>query len=114
MKRQIRRGTFETNSSSTHSLTMCSDDEFRKWENGEILYDKGNKVFVTIDEIIKDNPDVIDWTDEELVEEYLSTEGIYRFDEFFDRYGRYYDTFVESYITIKGEKVVTFGYYGYN
>ena len=25
---QIRKGTFETNSSSTHSLVMCSDDEY--------------------------------------------------------------------------------------
>ncbi|WP_313584682.1 hypothetical protein [Lacrimispora sp.] len=30
MKRQIRRGVFETNSSSTHSLTMCSEEEFEK------------------------------------------------------------------------------------
>lgn len=30
MKRQIRRGVFETNSSSVHSLTMCSDDEYKK------------------------------------------------------------------------------------
>lgn len=28
MKRQIRRGVYETNSSSTHSLTMCSKEEF--------------------------------------------------------------------------------------
>lgn len=35
MKRQIRRGVFETNSSSTHSLTMCSEEEFEQWKNGE-------------------------------------------------------------------------------
>ena len=29
MKISIRRGVFETNSSSTHSLTMCSEDMFR-------------------------------------------------------------------------------------
>lgn len=40
MKRQIRRGVFETNSSSTHSLTMCSEEEFEKWKNGEILFDR--------------------------------------------------------------------------
>lgn len=30
MKKQIRRGVFETNSSSVHSLTMCSSDEYEK------------------------------------------------------------------------------------
>ena len=40
MKRQIRRGVYETNSSSTHSLTMCSKEEFEQWKNGELLFDK--------------------------------------------------------------------------
>ena len=34
----IRRGTFETNSSSTHSITMCSENDFDKWKNGELYY----------------------------------------------------------------------------
>lgn len=36
MKKQIRRYVFETNSSSVHSLTMCSGEEFKKWKNGEV------------------------------------------------------------------------------
>ena len=47
MKRQIRRGVFETNSSSVHSLTMCSGEEYKKWENGEILYWKWGNRFGT-------------------------------------------------------------------
>lgn len=31
MKKQIRYEVFETNSSSVHSLTMCSSDEYEKW-----------------------------------------------------------------------------------
>lgn len=40
----IRRGTFETNSSSTHSITMCKESDFDKWKNGELYYcnDDGN------------------------------------------------------------------------
>ena len=34
MKRQVRRGVFETNSSSTHSITMCSNKEY---ENGKTV-----------------------------------------------------------------------------
>ena len=37
----IRRGTFETNSSSTHSITMCKESDFDKWKNGE-MYFKGD------------------------------------------------------------------------
>ena len=33
MKRQIRRGVYETNSSSTHSLTMCSEEDFEQVVN---------------------------------------------------------------------------------
>lgn len=28
MKRQIRRGVYETNSSSCHSLTMCMESDY--------------------------------------------------------------------------------------
>ena len=37
MKTQIRRGIFETNSSSEHSLTVMDRDMFTKWKNGEVL-----------------------------------------------------------------------------
>ena len=46
MKRIIRTGIFETNSSSTHSLTMMSLDEFNKWKSGELLYDPDNDELV--------------------------------------------------------------------
>lgn len=37
---KIRKGLFETNSSSTHSLTMCSEEDYDKWENGELFFKK--------------------------------------------------------------------------
>ena len=46
MKRQIRRNIFETNSSSTHSLTMCSEEEFEQWKNGKVLFDEDGETFV--------------------------------------------------------------------
>ena len=54
MKRQIRRGVFETNSSSTHSITMCSNKEYEKWENGEVLYWQDGDKFGTREEIIEE------------------------------------------------------------
>lgn len=35
--RQIRLGTFETNSSSTHSLVIGTPEQIAKWEDGELF-----------------------------------------------------------------------------
>jgi len=35
---QVRLGIFETNSSSTHSLVVCTDEELAKWKKGELVY----------------------------------------------------------------------------
>ena len=50
MKVSVRQGVFETNSSSVHTLTMCSDSEYNKWKNGELLYGKYSEVFITREE----------------------------------------------------------------
>ena len=50
--KQIRRGVFETNSSSVHSLTMCSGEEYKKWSDGEVLYWGERDKFGTKEEII--------------------------------------------------------------
>lgn len=41
----VRRGTFETNSSSTHSITMCKESDFDKWKNGELYFCQDNGEF---------------------------------------------------------------------
>lgn len=55
---QVRQGVFETNSSSTHTLTICSKDDFDKWEHGEVFWLDNdwhkldtNKNFVTPEEL---------------------------------------------------------------
>lgn len=35
---QVRQGVFETNSSSTHTLTICSKDDYDKWKHGEVFW----------------------------------------------------------------------------
>lgn len=94
MKVQVRRGLFETNSSSTHSITMCSESDFDMWRRGERVYDDYK---------------------EELVPPTDKTEGdsrYYSFERFFDGYR--YETYSQSFTTEKGEKVIAFGYYGYD
>lgn len=128
MKIQIRRNVFETNSSSVHSITMCSKDDFEKWENNSNYYflhryDKPD-IIGTKEEMIellksqtwRDGTPVhdIDWDNEASVKDLFWEEDIFTSDEYFDKYNEYLETFVEYYTTPKGEDVVAFGFYGYD
>lgn len=124
MKRQIRRGVFETNSSSVHSLTMCTYDEYKKWENEEVLYWRDRDKFGTREDIIKELKNAryswsgelcyqdVNWNDEVEVNDVFSDEGIQTCEEFFDNED--FETFEQRYTTPSGEVVVAFGYYGYD
>lgn len=115
MKKQIRRGVFETNSSSVHSLTMCSNEEYDKWKKGETLFWKEDEKFVTREEIIeelKKSPwfSDVNWDDEYKVNNIFSDEGIETYGEFFKN--GWLETFEQHYTTPGGDEVVAFGYYG--
>ena len=105
MKIKIRRGVFETNSSSVHSLVMCTDDDYSKWKRGEILYDKWAAKLVTLEEAKKEE----DYEDEE---EFKS-----RFVDY-DRFNSWqyieYETFEQTFKPPGGEIVHGFGYYGHD
>lgn len=132
----VRRNVFETNSSSTHSITMCSEDKYNKWKNGELLYERWEGKFYTKAEIIEkarekknkylkekeDGKTIYHYqekyinanTDEELYKvEYDEEDGdYYTYDRFWDYID--YETFEEDYTTENGEIVIAFGYYGYD
>ncbi len=103
MKEVIRRGIFETNSSSVHSLTMCSDDEYSKWRKGELYFGRYTKEFVEkSEETENERNDAGTYT------QYLT------YEEFYDRDYIDYETFLKKYTTLNGEIVVAFGYYGHD
>lgn len=100
---QIRQSLFETNSSSTHSLTMCTDSDFQKWKDGNLIFDYYDEVLIPVtDEIRKE------------IDEEGDTEGrYYTYDDFNN--GRLeYETFEQEFKTPGGEKVIGFGYFGYD
>ena len=37
MKQQIRIGVFETNSSSTHALSVVEQEDYEQWKNGKLV-----------------------------------------------------------------------------
>lgn len=117
----VRNNVFETNSSSTHSITMCKESDFDKWKNGEMYWDRWNESLVSKEEaekemaklkeeFISEHPDYdkddIDW--EEQLEDYLNSDKEYYTYEEFNNYDYIeYETFEDSY-----DGVVAFGYYG--
>lgn len=97
MKRQIRRGVFETNSSSVHSLTMCTQSDYEKWKDGEFIYDYLYRKLISNDELDDD----------------YDEERYYTYDRFND-YEFDYETFEDTFTTENGDTVVAFGYYGHD
>lgn len=138
---QIRHGVFETNSSSTHSLTICTEEEFEKWVHGEMFFDSDyerlveKKIVLELDEeeskdhYISTHPSGFFYkTWEELSEEEIKKwhknyfdikkskmESLYNY-QTYDQWCRDYDLekFTQRYTTSSGDKIVAFGKYGYN
>lgn len=98
MKRQIRCGVFETNSSSVHSLTMCTESDYEKWQDGELVWSMWEDKLIPITEEIK----------ESIGHDY------YTYGQFFDWEYMEFETFVQDFTTPSGETVVGFGYYGHD
>lgn len=124
---QIRHGVFETNSSSTHSLTLCKKSEYDAWNRGEVYLndawwsrdlENGDKKFLTKEEAMKliadggyrENTDLYSLDDEKLSEVFYN-EGIYDI-ETYDRMCEYYEEYEKEYVTDGGETIIAFGYYG--
>ena len=96
---QIRQGVFETNSSSTHALAICTQEEWEKLQSGEYLvnqYDINNI-------ISKDDPRAIN--DPDSCSEYYTTHG-----ELIDM--SEYEFFTRHFKTPSGDEMVAWGYYG--
>lgn len=123
-KIQIRRGAFETNSSSTHSITMCTKNEYDEWRAGKLYRNDGwwgsssfsslkDNLFLTRDEaiaLVKSSTYYRPMDDDEDIDEYLREYEIYSY----ENWGRDYEYDVNYYTTPGGEEIVAVCYYGYN
>lgn len=113
MKFQVRRGLFETNSSSTHSLCMCLSSDFDRWKSGEMVFNRNRDKLVPIDDkdYVESKEYYINNFGEEKGLEYLR-DDYFSFDDYSDHMSYKYNTFKEEFTTPSGEKVISFGYYG--
>ena len=119
MKIAYRLGMFETNSSSTHSLIIGMEDDFKKWENGELLYDRYNtQSFCTKKEAIDVLKEMsyyknIDFNtiDPEELQEILEDEGFISWD-WLD--GDELEHDYNEFVTPNGEKICMLCRYGWD
>ena len=129
--KQIRRNVFETNSSSVHSITMCLETIYDKWQNDELyFYDSKYKLpkdrdqFFTWDEMLEFMRDSLQ-VDEEDIKALIEAKdndtseftSILHDSDFYtaDSYENYNDdceSYAEVFTTPLGERVVAFGYAG--
>ena len=139
---QVRRGVFETNSSSTHSLSIVTQDEFDYWKDNKDVYFVGNaygyfdekrfgKAFVTKDEILamaakvneeknltgEDRYPTDDSFFERDEDDWYSDspakeEGILSYEDWLEQ--EYLETYAQKFTTPSGDKMIAFGEYGTN
>lgn len=136
--RQIRYGVFESNSSSTHSIAICTQEEFDNWMKHKLVFDSYNDVFVKSNTEMTNEDKVRakryyedckkefwkSWeqlSDEEVEawykkymedEMYVDTYRYKTYNEFF--YDSDLETFTQHYTSPSGDKLVAFGRYGYD
>ena len=99
---QIRRNLFETNSSSTHSITMCTKLDYQKWSLGELVYNMSSKKFIPASEVEEIENDEVEDRDKIL---FKSPEEFYNWVN--------NELCLETYKS-EFNDVVAFGYYGYD
>ena len=139
---KVRYGIFETNSSSVHSLVMCSSNEMNDWEKRKTFFNNINDTFISkeeaeekiIDYYYRNRSELEELADDfcidipyPLEKEYLSKVSdelfdalaanvdIYSASSFYDSVNfECYETFKEKYTTNSGEIIYAFGYYGHD
>lgn len=132
----IRYGTFETNSSSVHSLMIATDEEYKQLVAGTLYIDSYNDEYLNKEEVInilfnEATPEKLNYfwhhdleREAELIptKEWFANLSIDDLNEFvrafcygihsFDDYGEGYEWYDTNYTSEHGDKIHIFGYYG--
>ena len=113
MKIQIRQGVFETNSSSTHAISICSKAEWDAFNNGDMM--------INIREDLKLLPvkEALEWNENEVIRYttkgwgHPDDEDLYMTsDQYWDLFSKWCYEYFKEVKTIGDTEVVAFGYYG--
>lgn len=113
--KSTRRGVFETNSSSTHSLTMCSKEDFESWKKGLVMFNEYDSKFIPTEEAskkIKEKYPELESEDEDEVAEAMADCEYKTYKQYFDE--SELECFTDKFKTKSNEEVIAFGKFGSN
>ena len=111
----IRAGVFETNSSSTHSICICTQEEFDAWKKGQLYYDYYSDKLISPEEIPLEERRLLVLDEdaeenEDLYDEIIDAKANYQtFD--WEESLEWYD---KRFTTPSGDKMIAFGWYGHD
>lgn len=121
----IRVNTFETNSSSVHTICITNNENYQQWINGQLYYNLDSKwndfpEFVSYEEAKKydpnfpypDTPDSWENWSYQDSEKYYHEKIFVTAKEFFENWE--FDFYDKEYITDNKEVIHVFGYYGHD
>lgn len=101
----VRRGVFETNRSSTHSLTIAPLEDYESFREGKMWYYEGK--LISKDEIIS----MMENQSEDDFEKYRRDNYIMNYDEYSYK-EMDFESYYSKYVSKSGDVIVVFGYYG--
>lgn len=121
--KKVRHGVFETNSSSVHTLTICTDEQYGLYMDGELLHIKydwimegtkyeGRELF-TREEAAEIEKAYFTKHGETYDDESIE-ESIHEDFESYNDEDEYLECYEEHFVTPSGDKMVAFGRYGYD
>ena len=127
----IRNNVFETNSSSTHNVSVFYAEDYEKFRNGELLYNPESDELITLEEgveillnnlseeskikILNDKltySEIVDLYIDELEDTYIEVPKFYK--ELIDSYYNDLETDITKFNTKSGENLIIMCRYGYN
>lgn len=111
----IRRGVFETNSSSTHSVTIMNKEDYDRWKNENLYYNFDKEVFFTHDEMIQKylvDHELTEMDNEDSFDEWLRDWEISTSNEYLKNTSLEVD--VTEHTTKSGDEIIIICKHGYN
>lgn len=105
--RTVRKGVFETNSSSTHSVTIMSAEDYKRWQKELLYYDEYKDVLLTKEELYDSVRK--EYEDDEDIEYYARDNSIMTHEQFFNES---LEVDVTNHTTKSGDEIVIICKYG--
>lgn len=115
---QARFGVFETNSSSTHSMIICTEEEYQKLKDNELYLDEWSDKVITRDDALMRASKDSGYTTEELekMDSERLSEILHEFSEIVSLYDwrEYLDHDYNHFTTPSGDQMVAICAYGHD